>query len=167
MNTRYTMISYSLKVILLIAMLPAATFSAHGETLYRWVDQQGRVTFQGSPPIKQEFTEQDIQSASGEVQPALAQPADIIFYAIEVCAACDQARQDLTQRGLEFTEINPSSDLEAGRKLLALFGKVEVPLLYIGNNIIKGYNPDWLDSELEKAGFSANLDKNGDKETLN
>ena len=157
MNTRKNFISYPLHLVIFAALLAATNFSVNAETLYRWIDDQGRVTYQGSPPIKQPFTEQEIKSASGQIEQSQTQPSDITFFAIDVCEACDLARQDLTQRGLRFTEINPQTNDEAGRALLNRFGKVQVPLFYIGETVVKGYEPNWLASELEKAGFSTLL----------
>ncbi|MBL4622851.1 MAG: glutaredoxin family protein [Immundisolibacteraceae bacterium] len=150
MNKQKNFIS---QLSVMIALLAAANFSVSADTLYRWVDEQGRVTFQDSPPIKQEFSKQELKSASGKIEQLQAQPIDITLFAIEACKACDLARQDLTDRGLRFIEINPQTNDDAGRSLLNRFGKVQVPLFYIGETVVKGYEPVWLDSELEKAGL--------------
>jgi len=150
---RKTLCSSLAQVALFVCLIPITDISANAETLYRWVDEQGRVTFQGSPPIKKEFSKQEIKSASGKIDSSVTQPVEITFFAIKTCDACDVARQDLTQRQLRFTEINPETDVEAGRTLLLRFGKVQVPLFYIGDTVVKGYEPAWLASELEKAGF--------------
>lgn len=125
------------------------------ETLYRWVDANGRVTYQGQPPINQQFTREEITPTRGPASESTVQPVKIILYAIKVCKACDLAREDLVARGLKFTEIDPEQSPEAGKSLLEKHGKVEVPLLLVGNAVVKGYNPVWLEAELEKAGVDS------------
>jgi glutaredoxin len=138
-----------------ISLLLLVGSTATAETLYRWVDEQGRVSFQDKPPIKQPFTREEVKSASGSgISPGRPQ-INITFYAIEECDACDLARQDLINRGLSFTELNPEEDLEIGKSMIERFGKAEVPVLLIGDTMIKGYSPLWLGAELEKAGEPA------------
>lgn len=139
------------RVIPLLSMLLLFGSTATAETLYRWVDEQGRVSFQDKPPIKQPFTREEVKSASGSgISPERPQ-VSITFYAIEECEACDLTRQDLITRGLRFTELNPEQDLEVGKTMIERFGKAEVPVMLVGDTMIKGYNPLWLEAELEKA----------------
>jgi len=125
--------------------------SVAAETLYRWVDETGQVTYQGQAPIKESFTREEIKSASGDIDQAGIQNATVIFYAVENCKACDLARRDLKIRKIKFSEINPELDSAAGKSLIERFGKVEVPLIMVGDAAVKGYNPVWLQTALEKA----------------
>lgn len=144
---------------LLLLVLLLCGSAAIAETLYRWVDDKGQVTFQGQPPIDKVFTREDVVSTSGPAATAGTPQIEIIFYAVEVCEACDLARQDLIERGMAFTELNPEKDLEVGKSMIERFGKVEVPLILIGDAVIKGYNPIWLDSELAKTGVDTSTTK--------
>ncbi len=129
--------------------------TAQAETLYRWVDENGRVTYQGQPPLDQQFAEEQVKSTSGPARAAPQQQVEITFYAVKTCEACDLARQDLIARGLKFTELNPETDLPTGKAMIERFGKVEVPLVLVGEALVRGYNPIWLTAELEKAGVTA------------
>ncbi len=124
------------------------------QTLYRWVDEQGNVSYQDVPPRDHVFSEETIKTSPAnptqENQPAV----EITFYAIADCEPCTLARNSLLETGLAFTEINPETDQEAAKQLVKQFGKVEVPLTVIGDTPIKGFNPQWLEAELAKAGVT-------------
>lgn len=139
-----------------LSLLLLTAHSAMAETLYRWVDDKGRVTYQGQPPLKKNYTQEEIAPASGAAATTTTEPqVKIVIYAVEECEACALVRQDLQARGLSFTELNPEQDLAVGKAMIEQFGKVEVPIILVGDSMVRGHNPNWLTAELEKAGISA------------
>jgi len=142
---------------LLLALLTTGTM-AMAETLYRWVDDKGQVTYQEQPPINKSFTREEVKPASGPASGTGTQKIEVVFYAVENCKACDLARRDLVTRGVKFSERNPEQDTDVGKALIERFGKVEVPVILVGDVSVKGYNPIWLEAELEKAGITSTED---------
>ncbi len=138
------------KIILVYLCFAVQDLAA--QTLYRWVDEQGNVSFQDVPPRDHVFSEQTIRTSSATPAQDNRPAVEITFYAIADCEPCTLARNSLLESGLAFTEINPETDQEAAKRLVEQFGKVEVPLTMVGNTPIKGFNPQWLEAELAKAG---------------
>lgn len=125
------------------------------QTLYRWVDEQGNVSFQDVPPRDHAFSEETIKTTSASPPQETGPAVEITFYAIADCEPCTLARNSLLESGLPFTEINPETDQAAAKQLVERFGKVEVPLTVVGETPIKGFNPQWLEAELAKAGVTS------------
>lgn len=145
------------RIILGIFML-AATGALLAAQLYRWVDEKGNVEYRDTPPpssaknVEQRNLGGSTVEASSlpfSVQQA-ARNFPVTLWNSSCGAPCDQAREHLTRRGVPHTEKDPQSDVEAFKKLT---GGIEVPVIYVGSNRIKGYFESEWDSALDIAGY--------------
>lgn len=138
-----------------MTMLLAANPATSDEKLYKWVDENGNVTYQDQPPPGdpgqvETLTEQTVATTPESTPPDV----DVVLYSIKVCDVCDLVRTLLQERGVPFDEKNADGDPEVQAELKEVSGVLSVPILVIGEMVLKGYNRDLILNELEEAGFS-------------
>lgn len=133
--------------------LLAAGPAAGDDKMYKWVDEDGNVTYQDRPPPEESGEVQAFGESPDTDQPAGLPDVALTLYSQEQCDACDRVRALLTERGLPFTEKNPEGDAEVQAELEELAGVVSVPVLVIGDRVLTGYNRDLILDELDEAGF--------------
>jgi glutaredoxin len=139
-------------VILLLALAFAAPASAE---LFRWTDAQGRVHYSDQPPppnIKQmkriATPSANTGTDTGRVRPP------VVLYNANCGATCDQAADYLRQRGVPFSLKSADKDKAAGAELKKRTGSMEVPVLFIGESMQRGYSPSVWDKMLDVAGYA-------------
>ena len=152
-------------VILLPLLLGVLLINAptHAAKLYKWVDEQGRVTYQDRPPPEDSKFSETALSESETADPALktyqdkmtaaAAKSPLVFFAIPDCDGCDLIRSYLEKRNIPFEEKNAEKDTKIQQELRELAGRLEVPLLVVGERVLRGYSKPVLESELDSAGF--------------
>jgi glutaredoxin len=147
-----------MKRILLGMFMLAASGTLLAAQLYRWVDEKGNVEYRDTPPPASATKVETRSISSGTVEtsalPFSVQQAarnfPVTLWNSSCGAPCDQARAHLARRGVPHTEKNPQSDIEAFQKLT---GGLDVPVIYVGSNRIKGYLESEWDSALDIAGY--------------
>ena len=77
----------------------------------------------------------------------------VALYTAPVCASCDLARSYLQSKKIPFTEKDVKNNLQYNKELENLIGELAIPVITVGNKIIKGYVQDWLENELVTAGY--------------
>lgn len=127
--------------------------------LYRWVDEKGHVEWRDTPPPpdakkveQRRITPSTIPTTDMpySVQQAMKN-FPVTLWVTNCGESCDRARTHLARRGVPYAERNPHVDPEAFKK--ASGGGMEVPLLMVGSNRLKGYlDTDW-DAALDNAGY--------------
>jgi len=121
--------------------------------LFRWVDDDGNVTYQDQPPP------QEVTTASMVKLPFLGrstkkQKPPVTLYRTGDCAPCDYAAQFLKRKHVPVREVDVTSDLGNQAELKAKAGNLSVPTLVLKGKVIKGFTPSWLASELDAAGYT-------------
>jgi hypothetical protein len=144
----------------LLAVLTMA-IPAQAAQLYRWVDDKGRVEWRDTPPpanAKAKKVEQRTVGGSTietSTMPYSVQQAvrnfPVTLYSSNCGEGCDKARAHLTRRGVPFTQKNPQDDVDAYKKLTN--GGMEVPLLFVGRDRLRGYETGAWDVALDTAGY--------------
>lgn len=144
-------------VFLIAALLIAGTVQA--AQLYRWVDDKGRVEWRDTPPPAN-AKKVERRTVGGSVIETTELPFSVqqaaknfplTLYITDCGDGCTKARAHLNRRGLPFTEKNPQADLDAYKKLTN--GSLEVPTLFVGRELLKGYEEGAWDSALDNAGY--------------
>lgn len=146
------------KIVFLIAALAWTQFAAAAQ-LYRWVDDRGRVEWRDTPPPPnaKKVEQRTVEGSSIETStlPYSLQQAvrnfPVTLYVTNCGEGCSKARAHLIRRGVPYTEKSPQQDVDAYRKLTG--GGMEVPLLFIGRDRLKGYEPGMWDAALDSAGY--------------
>jgi glutaredoxin 3 len=73
----------------------------------------------------------------------------VVLYMMPYCGYCRAAKHLLSEKGVTFTEIDVSEDIERRREMIArAFGRRTVPQIFINDTHVGGY--DEL-AELERA----------------
>ena len=151
---------------LVIAVALAPQWSVAG-MLYKWVDEYGNVSYQDSPPPEgSEFSEENVDGvATGVVPTAGADPSaqlaaaaansPIVLYSIADCDGCELFRNFFGRFGIPFTEKDVEGNIATQTELKAKAGRLEVPTVLVGDEVMRGYNRGLLENVLENAGFPA------------
>ena len=144
-------------LVLLIAALPALACAQ-----YKWIDANGRVTYGDNPPREAKNIERlGGGPASGSSDPMAALPYEVrraaaasplTLYTSPDCGPCGAGRDLLRARGAPYAEVTLATpqDVEAFRKLD--LGE-KVPVLMVGRQGVKEFNPDEWHRALDTAGY--------------
>ncbi|QJR13091.1 hypothetical protein DSM104443_04185 [Usitatibacter rugosus] len=144
------------------ALLAAPTFVCAQQTIYKWVDKDGKTVFSDSPPPKDATSTSQRTVSSGAPSasslPYATQMAmernPVTFYTSTDCGSfCDRGRTLLSQRGIPYSERNATTDPGAGAALEKVAGSLIVPVLVIGGSTIKGFDESQWTSALDGAGY--------------
>ena len=153
----------SLHIICIAAALAAAAAQAQS-TVYRWVDKDGKVQFTDSPPPADAkgVTAKRMGGGgedAGQVPFATqiaARRHPVIMYVSDDCGDyCTQGRALLAKRGIPFTEKNPQRNPADAEALKQAIGALEVPVLVVGTNVVKGYGEGSWQAALDQAGYAS------------
>jgi glutaredoxin len=146
------------RIVFLIALLLAAV-TVQAAQLYRWVDDKGRIEWRDTPPPAN-AKKVERRTVGGSVIETNELPFSVqramrdfplTFYVTDCGESCSKARAHLNRRGLPYTEKNPQDDIEAYKKLTN--GRLEVPLLFVGREALRGYHEETWEAALDGAGY--------------
>ncbi len=148
-----------MKAIAALALL--LCMSGADAQVYKWKDAKGAVHYSDTPPASQPKVEDlggaPAASPAADLPYALAQAArnhPVTLYTTDGCAACDQARSFLRQRGIPFTEKTVNTNADVGA-LKQAGGDGSVPLLLIGRNRLAGFEAGQWGTALSAADYPA------------
>ncbi|MGH8454974.1 MAG: glutaredoxin domain-containing protein [Nevskiales bacterium] len=157
----------------LICLLAVAGISVCGYAsaeIYKWTDKDGRVHYSDRPAGQgsservhietvpagggdSPAVEDAVTTLSGETKPALeSQPLDVVMYATKTCGYCRKARAFLTQRGINWNEIDIESSEQAKNEFKSRGGK-GVPLIFINGQPVRGFDEARWQSVFSRYGY--------------
>ncbi|MEW5887677.1 MAG: glutaredoxin family protein [Pseudomonadota bacterium] len=151
-----------LRMPTLVVLLALATGAA-AQTLYRWVDREGKVHYSDQPPPADARKVHQPRVGGNVVQtstlPYATQKArelyPVTLYTSAECKSeCDMARGFLTRRGIPFSEtvLATPEDHENFKKLFKADG-VFLPSLAVGSRRMQGYEEGAWNGLLDDAGY--------------
>ena len=79
--------------------------------------------------------------------------ADVTVYTTSYCPYCVQAKRLLTRKGIPYTEIDVTEDVDLRQKMVAESGRRTVPQIFIDGQPIGGFD------ELHELETSGRLDE--------
>lgn len=150
-----------MKAFALIVALMLAIGPATAGKLYKWVDKDGNLHYTDQPPPPEAKTaEQKKFGDSGSDAPvpyALQQAAKnfpVTLYGADKCGdPCSKAAALLGQRGIPFTQKD-ARDPAVAEELKGLNGgKLEVPVMKLGSQVVRGYEENTWNTALDAAGY--------------
>jgi len=150
-----------MRTLALIIIMALATAPAAAGKLYKWVDQNGEVHYTDQPPPPEAKTAEHRkfgdQATDAPVPYAVQQAAKsfpVTLYTADQCGdPCSKGSALLAKRGVPFTEKNVR-DAALGEELKALNGgKLEVPVIKIGSQVVRGYEEGNWNGVLDAAGY--------------
>ena len=151
-----------MRLSLLAMTLLAGAIGTADAQLYKWVDQDGKVTYADTPPpkdakdaLKKNYTD-NVTPAEAElpfgVKDAIKRNP-VTLYANACGQLCDQARALLTTRGIPFADRNPETNKAARDTLKEAAGGMPIPTLTVGARVLKGFaESEWQDA-LSSSGY--------------
>lgn len=150
----------SLLAVLVGMALICAGPAAFATKTYKWVDKNGNVTYQDSPPpgTATNVEEQDISAppptdAEKAAIDAAAAKYPVTLYLVPDCLACDAAKAYLAKRHIPFTIKNADNNRAVQKEMQKKVGSVTVPTILVGDKVMKGFVQSMLASELDAAGY--------------
>jgi len=72
----------------------------------------------------------------------------VVVFSSNTCGYCTMAKEYLTEKGVAYEERNVSNDIEARKELMSK-GFMGVPVIYVEDEVIQGFNKAKLDELLE------------------
>jgi glutaredoxin len=150
----------------LAALAAAAAFAAGGaaaQQLYRWNDPQGGVHITDTPPPAEAKNVMRIGAAAGSGAPSVQEPYELVvaqkefpvtLYTAPQCGEpCAQARGALNRRGVPFNEVLVADAATREELKRVANGAEEVPVLFVGRSVHKGFQQEAYDALLDSARY--------------
>ena len=80
-------------------------------------------------------------------------PTEIKLYSREWCSWCMDAKEYLTERGYQFTEVDVGQDRAAYQEMKELSDQTYVPTLVAGDEVLANFDTDQLEAFLTEHGL--------------
>jgi glutaredoxin-like YruB-family protein len=75
---------------------------------------------------------------------------NVTVYSTPTCGYCHQAKKFLSERGVNYTDIDVSRDREAAEQMVNLTGQMGVPVIVIDGEVIVGFNRPRIEQLIAK-----------------
>jgi hypothetical protein len=149
----------------LAIILMAMSLGVAADSMYRWVDKDGKVHYSDKPPAAGEAAKVETRRSAtlGMPQPepsALLRQAmndyPVTLYTQSTCGEpCDSGRDHLKRRGVPFSEktLSTQEDADALRAVVGGSDKLTVPVIQVGPKSAVGYSSGKWDNLLDAAGY--------------
>jgi glutaredoxin 3 len=73
---------------------------------------------------------------------------NVTIYSTPTCHFCQMAKDFLKEKGIGYTEHNVAADLEKRQEMIQKSGQMGVPVIYVGDELIVGFDKERLMSTL-------------------
>lgn len=157
---KYLVVSRSLLACLFMLLTVSAANAAEVK-LYKWVDSDGKVSYQDVPPPDgQNFEEKSFTDQGADTQrnievsrDSAARDNPVTLYIINECESCDLVRTILDLNQVPYQQIDIEADTDATKELAKIAGSARVPTLTIGDEVISGFNRNLIEDTLKEQGY--------------
>lgn len=147
------------RVPLALLMLAGAAGAAETQ-VYRYTDSDGRIVYSDRAPPGSAKNVQPKRLGANYIEtsqmPLAAQQAverfPVTLYTYDCGDVCQNAEALLNRRGVPFTTVDVTQG-DNGTKLMALTGEQRVPVLQVGDQLVKGYLDTKWQAALDAAGY--------------
>lgn len=72
---------------------------------------------------------------------------NVVIFSSNTCGYCTMAKEYFNEKGVVYTEKNVSTDIEARKELMSK-GFMGVPVIYVEDEVIQGFDKARLDTLL-------------------
>jgi hypothetical protein len=127
----------------------------HAQKLYKWVDEDGNVSYQDTPPpnTAKSVEESELQRSQPEPAETVTTAQPVVVYTVEDCDACEVLVLRLRQLEIPFTQQSLlNKDIQA--EILAVSDSITAPTLKIGATFVEDFSDANLVSQLRQAGLN-------------
>ena len=73
---------------------------------------------------------------------------NVTIYSTPTCHFCEMAKNFLKERDVDYTEYDVAHDLEKRQEMIQKSGQMGVPVVFIGSEMILGFDQERLASTL-------------------
>jgi len=73
---------------------------------------------------------------------------NVTIYSTPTCHFCNMTKDFLKEKGITYTEYNVASDLEKRQEMIQKSGQMGVPVIYVADELIVGFDKERLMSTL-------------------
>jgi len=145
--------------IMLAFILPTTSFAV---TLYKWVDDEGNISYQDTPPPagqnyeEKSFSNEGARTGDTNTEISMARAArenPIKVYTAQNCESCDRVIEILESNNVPFETIEVDTDFAAQKALIELVGSMRVPALAIGDKLLEAANRATIEDALTRSGY--------------
>lgn len=147
-------------LLLVTALAAVGVSAAQADTLYKWVDSQGHVSYHDQPPpdsggyrVEEKVLGSGNRHKEDNTLANVVEKYPVVLYSVPACDSCDLARAYLQKRKVPFTEQNLDNNAELQQTLKKKIGSLSAPTLMIGDKVMKGYVESVLEGELDGVGY--------------
>lgn len=147
----------------LLFTVSALACAGAAQAQYKVVEANGRVTYTDRPTLEgnARVIPLNVQTPGVDpavvLPPALQQPAarfPVTLYTMPGCSACDNGRNYLRRRGIPFTEKTVTTEADS-KVFQALNIGTEVPVLRVGQQVLRNFSEATWANDLDLAGYPA------------
>jgi len=151
------------RIVLLLAVM--LSLGAHAQSVYRWVDKDGKVSYSDTPPPADVKNVQQKRLGSGVTVDQdqlpygvkLAMEKNPVALFANACGEpCSGGRALLSKRGVVYTERDPEKSAADAEALKKVAGALDVPVLTVGDKMMRGFDADAWNAALDAAGYPRN-----------
>ncbi len=72
----------------------------------------------------------------------------VTIYSTPTCHFCHMAKDFMNEKGITFTDINVAADREKAQEMIQKSGQMGVPVIFVGDEMIIGFDQERLASVL-------------------
>lgn len=72
----------------------------------------------------------------------------VTIYSTPTCHFCNMAKDFFKEKGVQYTEHNVASDLEKRQEMIQKSGQMGVPVIFVGDEMIIGFDQEKIASTL-------------------
>ncbi len=152
--------------VVFLAMSGLLVLPAAADQLYKWVDSQGNVTYQSSPPPDSaaKIEKSKIKTGNNAVKDETADAGKkevktIILYSKPDCETCKEASDYFAANAIPFEEIDLSENTDAAAELKEKLGFENLPTFSINDKFITGFEKSMMKKILVNEGYSLPKDE--------
>ena len=70
----------------------------------------------------------------------MAKQPKVTIYSTPTCHFCHEAKDFFTANKVEFSDYNVGTDLEKRKEMISKSGQMGVPVIYVGDELIVGFD---------------------------
>ena len=149
---------------IIVAVLAACCITAADAqtNVYRWVDKDGKVQYSDTPPPRdaKSATQKSMGGGGNDLsqlpyatQMAMKKSPVTMFMSGDCGEPCEQGRALLAQRGIPYSQRNAQANPADAEALKKAAGQMQVPVLVVGDSVLKGYSEGSWNGALDAAGY--------------
>lgn len=73
---------------------------------------------------------------------------NVTIYSTPTCHFCNMTKEFLKEKGIAYSEFDVAHDLEKRQEMIQKSGQMGVPVIFVGDEMIIGFDKERLESSL-------------------